>query len=93
MNALNKSIPVHDILRYVLHRILEKEGISVAIERSWVSGLKLDRVHRVPKGEVRRIRRDLVQPRKQLLCVGNSPKKDSAGAKPARHILQHTVDF
>ena len=78
MNALDKGIPVYDIFRYVLHGVLEEEGISMAVERTWLSGLKLDRVYRVPIGEVRRIRRDLVQPHKQLFCVGNGPNKDPA---------------
>jgi hypothetical protein len=80
MNALDKSIPVNDILRYIFDCVLEEKGISVAIKRAWLSGLELDRVYRVPEGEIRRIRRDLIQPRKQLLRVGNGPNKHAAGA-------------
>ena len=93
MNALDKGIPVNNILRYIFHCVLEEKGISVAIKRAWLSGLELDRVYRVPEGEVWRIRRDLIQPRMQLLCVGNGPNKHAARAQPARDILQHTADF
>jgi hypothetical protein len=34
MDALDKSFPVNDILRHILHCVLEEEGISVAVERT-----------------------------------------------------------
>jgi len=65
----------------------------VTVERTWLSGFKLDRVYRVPEREVPLVDRDLIQPHKQLLCVGDGPNEDPSGAEPARDILQHEVDF
>jgi len=93
MNALDKGIPLDNVLRYIIHCVFKEKGISVAVERTWVSGLKLDRVHRVPEREIPRVGRDLVQPHKQLLRVGDGPNEDPSGAEPPRDILQHAVDF
>jgi hypothetical protein len=93
MDALDKIIPVNDILRHVFHRFFEKKGISVAVERTWLSGFKLDRVYRIPKGQILCVWGDLIQPRKQLFRVGDGPNKNAAGTEPARNIVQHTPDF
>jgi hypothetical protein len=93
INALDKGIPVNNVLRYIIYCVLKEERISVAVERTWLSGFKLDRVYRVPEREVPRIGRDLIQPHKQLLRVGDGPNEDASRAEPARDILQHTVNF
>lgn len=93
MNALDKGIPVNNVLWHIIHCVFKEEGISVAVERTWLSGFKLDRVYRVPEREVPCVGRDLVQPHKQLLRVGDGPNEDPSGAEPTRDILQHTVDF
>jgi len=72
---------------------LEKEGIPVTVERSWVTCFKPDRVHRVPEGKLGRVGGDLIQSHKQLFCVRNGPNEYSAAAEIGRHIFEHTANF